>query len=326
MTSSKRIHYLLAAGALLGSGITHAQSNIAFGGLLDIGAYSDLNNATQVGNIQRSHLQVTGAQDIGDGLTATFKLRSRFDLDTGNLEGASGVGTNSVSKPFFQGESTVGIKGGFGAVRLGRALDAIQNQDWAFDPWENSDRIASPAWDLWHWNYSADPRGGGSGRVANAVFYDSPKFANMALHVSYSPETTSTDLARTQSASLVFDNGAVVAMLGSGKNSAGATETSVGLRGNFQKFSVMALSNISKSISSTANATTFGAEYQLDTTTLKMGWGQIDVDGVLAERLFSIGASRKIHKNFTAYVDAASKQFPGADAKSTYGIGITYSF
>lgn len=325
MTSSKRIHYLLAAGALLGSGITHAQSNIAFGGFLDIGAYSDKNNATQIGNIQRSHLQVTGAQDLGDGLQATFKLRTRFDIDTGNLEGASGVGTNTVSKPFFQGESTVGIKGDFGGVRLGRALDAIQEHDWAFDPWGANDRIASPAWDLWHWNYSADPRGGGSGRVANAVFYDSPKFANTALHVSYSPETASADLERTQSASLVFDNGAIVAMLGSGKNSAGATETSFGLRGNFQALSVMAMSNISKSLSSTANATTLGATYKLGTTTLKMGWGEIYVDGVRAESLFSIGASREIQKNFIAYVDAASKQFPGAD-KSTYGVGITYRF
>lgn len=326
MISSKRIHYLLAAGALLGSGITHAQSGIDFGGFLDIGVYSDKNNDTHVGNIQRSHLQLTGARDIGDGLTATFKLRSRFDLNTGNLEGASGVGTNSVSKPFFQGESTVGLKGGFGGVRLGRALDAVQSQDWAFDPWENNDRVASPAWDLWHWNYSADPRGGGAGRVASAVFYDSPKLANMALHVSYSPETAYGDLAKTQSASLVFDNGTFAAMLGSGKNSAGATEKSVGLRGNFQALSVMAMSNISKSISSTANTTTFGAEYKLGTTTLKMGWGQVDVDGALGERLFSIGASRKIHKDFTAYVDAASKQFPGEDAKNIYGVGVTYSF
>jgi predicted porin len=54
-------------------------------------------------------------------------------MDTGALEGAG-------SKPAWHGETTVGLKSGIGALRLGRAVDAIQSQDWAFDAWGNFSR------------------------------------------------------------------------------------------------------------------------------------------------------------------------------------------
>lgn len=320
MTLSRRFHSLFVAGAALGCSIVHAQSNVAISGSLDIGVFRDTADRWNVGTIQRSQLQFAGTEDLGGGLAATFKMRTRFDLDTGTTEG-------NGSKPFWHGESTVGLKGGFGAVRLGRALDAIQSQDWAFDPWENFDRIASPAWDLWHWNYSADPHGGGSGRTANSIFYDSPSVANTALHVSYSPETVSGDVAKTRAASLVYNSGTIHALLGAAKNSAGASETSVGLLGKVDALSLMGLYNVSKSAAgSKAKTTTLGATYVMGLTTFKAGWGQADVDGVKKERLFAVGASYGLSKRTSLYGDAASKRFPATGARSTYGVGLTHSF
>ncbi|MGM9490305.1 porin [Ideonella sp. YS5] len=320
MTTFPRFRFLFVAGVALGNGIAHAQSNVVISGSLDAGVFRDTAKAWNVGTIQRSHLQFAGTEDLGDGLSALFKLRTRMDVDTGATEGAG-------SKPFWHGESTVGLKGGFGTVRLGRALDAIQSQDWAFDAWENYDRIASPAWDLWHWNYSADPHGGGSGRAANAVFYDSPSFANTALHVSYSPESVEGDVAKTRAASLVFNNGTIRAMAGAGKNSAGATEASYGLRGKIDALTLMGLYNLSHSAAgSKAKVTTLGALYDLGPTTLKAAWGQADVDGIKKERLFSLGASYAFSRRTAVYVEGASKRYPDDDAKSTYGVGITHSF
>jgi predicted porin len=315
-----RLHPLLVAGAALGCSIAHAQSNVAISGSLDIGAFRDTADKWNVGTIQRSHLQFAGTEDLGGGLAATFKLRHRLDLDTGSPEG-------NGSKPFWHGESTVGLKGGFGAVRLGRATDAIQSQDWAFDPWENYDRIASPAWDLWHWNYSADPHGGGSGRAANSVFYDSPTVANTALHASYSPETVSGDVGKTRAASLTYSNGTIRALLGAAKNSAGASETSAGLLGKVHDLSLMGLYNVSKSATgSKAKTTTLGATYAMGLTMFKAGWGQADVDGVKKERMFSFGANYSLSKRTSLYGDAASKRFPDVGAKTIYGVGITHSF
>src|SRR3990167_4678224 len=240
MKLSTSIRCLLSMGLLLGGGAAMAQSNVMISGSLDVGVFRDKASLTHLGTIKRSHIQFDGSEDLGNGLAATFKLRQRLELDTGALEGAG-------SKPAWHGETTVGLKGGFGAVRLGRAVDAIQSQDWAFDAWDNFSRVASPAWDLWHWNYSADPVGGGSGRVANAVFFDSAKFSNLSLHVSFSPEKPEGADGRTRAASLVYNDGTTRAMLGAGKNSAGAKETSIGLRSRLAGVTLMGMYNVSES-------------------------------------------------------------------------------
>jgi predicted porin len=320
MSRDTRHRLLATAGALLIGGPVCAQSNVTISGSLDIGAFRDAAGVKNIGTIQRSHLQFAGTEDLGDGLAATFRLRHRLDLDTGAPEG-------NGSKPFWHGESTVGLKGGFGAIRLGRALDAIQSQDGAFDPWENYDRIASPAWDLWHWNYSADPAGGGSGRVANAVFYDSPEFTGVSFHFSGSPESPAGAVAKTRAASLLYNSGTLRALLGAGKNSAGATETSVGLRGNFAGVSLMGLYNLTTSATgSKAKVTTLGAMYAIGATILKAGWGQANVDGVKKERLTSIGANHALSKRTSVYADLASKRFVATGTKQVYGAGLTHSF
>jgi predicted porin len=314
------VRRLLAAGALIGCGIAHAQSNVVMSGYLDIGVFRDKDETWKVGNIGRSYLQFAGTEDLGGGLAATFRLRTRFDIDTGTIEG-------NGSKPFWHGESTVGLKGAFGALRLGRALDAIQSQDWAFDPWGNNNRVASPAWDLWHWNYSADPRGGGSGRVANAVFYDSPVFANTDLHISYSPETVPGDLHKNRAASLVYNDGRIRAMVGGARNSAGARETSVGLLGKVAALSLMGMYNVSKSAAgSEAKVTTLGATYDLGATTLRAGWGQADVDDVKKERIVALGAGYRLSKRTSVFADVAQKRFPVDGTKTVYGVGVAHSF
>lgn len=311
---------LFAALSLAGAGVAQAQSNVAISGSLDIGFYRGTDSKLNIGTIQRSHLQFAGTEDLGGGLTATFRLRQRFDLDTGALEGPS-------SKPFWHGESTVGLKGSFGSVRLGRAVDAIQSQDWAFDPWGNYSRIASPAWDLWHWNYSADPHGGGSGRVANAIFYDSPNMGGAEFHLSISPEKGAGDLNRTTAASVVYSKGPVKALLGVGKNSAGATDRMLGLRGKINDLSLMGAYNVSKTLAgSTAKVTTLGAEYALDSIKLKAGLGQVDVDGVKRKKVSSLGASYALSKRTRTYVDIASKRNHGSGSQSTYGVGLTHNF
>jgi predicted porin len=320
MTPSTRFRPLLAACALLGGGFAHAQSNVVISGSMDMGVFRDTAGRTNVGTIQRSHLEFAGTEDLGGGLAATFRLRHRFDADTGASEAGTG-------RPFWHGESTVGIKGGFGALRLGRALDAIQAHDWAFDAWSNYDRIVSPAWDLWHWNYSADPAGGGSGRVANAVFYDSPKFSNVSLHISASPESPEGAVAKTRAATLLYNDGKLRMMLGSGKNSAAATETLAGVRATFGKLSLMGVYNISETLAgSKAKVTTLGAVYVMGATTFKAGWGQADIDGVKQRRMVSVSTGYSLSKRTTVYADLASKRILGKGTKEVYGVGMTHSF
>lgn len=162
-------------------------SNVSISGLIDGGIYRSFDGTAQAGTIQRSNLAIAGWEDLGGGLKATFRLSTRFDIDTGTMEDAG-------SKPFWHDESTVGLQGSFGHLRLGRALSAMWSQDWKFDPWANFNRISSPAWHQWHALTPTDRYSNNGtaeyGRMANGIFYDSPTIAGFTLRLSASPERT----------------------------------------------------------------------------------------------------------------------------------------
>lgn len=312
---------VVAATTLLALPAAQAQSNVSISGTIDIGVFKDADKKWNVGPISRSNLKFSGSEDLGGGLAATFALSHRFNADTGANE--------SADKPFWHGEATVGLKGGFGSVQFGRRLDVISNNDWAFDPWYNFDRLASPAWDLWHYNFPSDPKGNNGtaeyGRLNNGIFYDSPNLAGFTLHFSGSPESRTGDANKSFSAGAQFKNTLFGAMLAHGKNSDGNTDTFIGLNTNLAGFGLMGAYDVSKAGSSKAKATTLGATYGIGATTLQLGWGQVDVDGTKAEKMVSAGAVYALSKRTNVYADLAHKKFP-TDSVNVYGVGIAHSF
>lgn len=303
-----------------------AQSSVKIGGMVDIGVYRDSNKTWNVGTIQRSNLAFTGTEDLGGGLTAFFNLSTRFDLDTGTLEDGPARG-----KPFWQGESTVGVKGAFGSIKAGRALDAMWANDWHFDPWYNFNRVASPAWDLWHYNFPSDPKGNSGraeyGRLNNGIFYDSPVIGGFSLHASGSPEKSDGDARRPLGAALKYAAGPIVAMVSREKNSAGASDTFVGLKGMVGSLALMGAYDISKSpnAASEAKTVTLGAQYTLGAWTFNGGWGQVDVDGVKAQKTAATGAVYALSKRTNVYADLAHKTYVDKSV-NVYGVGISHSF
>lgn len=316
---------IVARCALLPLGMVvicaHAQSSVTISGLVDIGIFRDTNSVWNVAPIQRSNIAFSGTEDLGGGLAATFKLSHRFDTSTGANEGGG--------KPFWHGESTVGMKGSFGSVQFGRRLDAMYSNDWEFDPWYYFDRIASPAWDLWHYNFPSDPKGNSGtpdfGRLNNGIFYDSPTFGGATVHLSTSPEKQPGDLNRPVTAAVKYKRGFFSGMIARGRNSAGNTDTYIGLRANLDKLSVMGAHDVSKAAPSTAKATTVGVSYALGQAELRAGWGQVDVDGVKAEKVLGLGAVYHLSKRTNIYADIARKTFPTSSA-NTYGVGVAHSF
>jgi predicted porin len=312
----------------------HAQSNVTIGGTLDIGVFRDNAGLTQVGSMSRSNLAFSGAEDLGGGMSAIFKLSTRMDLDRGTLEGAPSSG-----KPLWHGESTVGLKGGFGRLRVGRALDALGGNDWNFDPWYFFDNVASPAWDLWHYNFPSDPKANqlangtlkaDYGRLNNGVFYDSPDFGGFSVHLSGSPEKLDGDKNRPLGVSLNCGQGPWAAMLSQSKNSAGSTDTFVGLKGGAGSFSVMGAYDVSKDgpSDSKAKAWTLGAQYFMGPWTFNLGYGELDVDGLKVEKMAGLGALYNLSKRTYVYASLADKKFKpvAAESSTAYGLGINHSF
>jgi predicted porin len=305
-----------------------AQSSVALSGFIDIGVYRGFDKSKNVGTIQRSSLTLAGAEELGDGLSATFKLQHRFDADTGTSEGAG-------SKPFWHGESTVGLKGAFGHVRLGRALDVVYANDWAFDPWYNFDRIASPAWNNWHWNYATDrTANNGSpeyGRLSNGVFYDSPSLRGFTVHFSGAFENSTVAGAGTgdnAGVAIQYGQGPLALMLAGSRNSSGDTVQFLGAKYRFDALTVMGVydrSVFNAATDSTAKVVTLGASYAIGRGNLKAGFGHRDVDGTKS-RFVGLGADYGLSKRTTVYVSLGHQNPDGAASRSAYGAGISHSF
>ncbi|MCH7343446.1 porin [Pelomonas sp. CA6] len=329
MTSFRRTAVPFAACALLlASGLAQAQSSVSISGLIDIGAYRDFDKTKKVGTIQRSNIAFSGSEDLGDGMAATFMLSHRFDADTGRVEGDG-------AKPFWHGEASVGLKGGWGALRLGRALDVISANYWAFDPWYAFNRIASPSWHFVEYNYAAN-RASNNGsaeynRLNNGVFYDSPTVAGFSAHVSGSFEKSDGATKNNAGLSLNYNQNGVSLMLASTRNGWGDTETFAGAKYASGAWSVMGSYDQSTykgtSADSKAKTATLGATYRLGQVELKAGYGRIDVDGVKG-RFVGLGADYALSKRTTLYASLGSKKAPslGASSQTAYGAGLAHSF
>ena len=304
-----------------------AQSGLAVNGLLDIGVFRGFDGADQVGTIGRSNVAVSGAEDLGGGMKATFRLSTRLELDTGRSEGAG-------AKPFWHDEATVGLKGGFGAVRFGRALTALWAHDWKFDPWANNNRIASPAWEQWHYLTPSEPYGnaGGAeyGRLNNGIFYDSPTLHGLTLHLSLSPERQPEAGAtgHPYSVALEYGGAAAAAMLAFERNSRGDRVGFVAGRYRFDAVTLTAAYDDSRGVadSGRSRAVTLGAAYQVGRATLKAGFGRQRLNDQ-TRRFASMGADYAFSKRTTLYASLGHRSYRSDAGNATaFGLGLSHAF
>jgi len=310
----------LAAG-LSAASAACAQTAISIDGLVDIGVLRSMEGHTGVGAIQKSHVAFSGSEPLGAGVSATFALSTRFDPATGTLEFPG-------KSPLWHGESTVGLKGGLGAVQFGRRLDIMYANDWRFDPWENFDSVASPAWDLWHYHFPSDPYANNGypdyGRLNNGIFYQSPWIQGFALHLSASPDRRD-GRRRARGAALLYQSDMLAGMAAHATNSAGHTDAFYGLKATLASWSLMAAFDRSVANASVAKALTFGVSYRAGRHTLKAGWGRLDLDGSRARRMVALGSHYALSARTGLYVDFAHKSFETGSA-NVYGVGLAHRF
>ena len=96
-----------------------AQSNVTIYGVIDTG-YARVSNTTvdksvsglANGGLSTSRLGFRGTEDLGAGLKAKFALEAEFLADNGSQA--------STAEALFARESSVGLEGSFGEVKLGR--------------------------------------------------------------------------------------------------------------------------------------------------------------------------------------------------------------
>ena len=125
---------LIALAILAASGAALAQSSVTVYGRVDasVGTIDELGKGSTsklfsggTAGLTTPRLGFMGKEDLGGGLSATFKLEQRIDIDTGALQ-----------DPSFKGESSVGLAGGLGGfvlpIMFGYLLDLTGIRSSAF--------------------------------------------------------------------------------------------------------------------------------------------------------------------------------------------------
>ncbi len=177
---------LIALAVLAASGAAMAQSSVTIYGRVDasIGTLKTGSvlvpnaggNLSQTGVFNGSNGGLTGSrwglrgtEDLGGGLTASFKLENRYNVDTGADNGG-----------LFLGESFVALGGGFGTVKLGRTFTAFDDARAIAVSRSLFDSAFTPT----GYVYGAG-NADYAGRSASTIRYESPSFGGFAGAISY---------------------------------------------------------------------------------------------------------------------------------------------
>lgn len=249
---------LIALAALATvSGATMAQ--VTLSGVMDLGVrYTSAVGSTvskvSLNDGDAARLIFSANEDLGGGLRALVNAQLRFDPTTGYSQGRSvttngstslppaGASGNQLSsientaRPLFQGETRVGLTGGFGTVMLGRGISALQLPNGGnSDPWG----VTTIAGSVYAAGFATEYATGGEGRIDRAFWYTSPNISGLTLSASMSPfKVTGSALANATGASkthysvnALYAAGPLVIGLGTEQNRAADTITQ--LYGNY---------------------------------------------------------------------------------------------
>lgn len=170
----------LIALAAVASTAAFAQSTVTLSGTVDTGlqkAFSGDPLKAVASRNGTSNWTISGAEDLGGGLKATFKVSTSFNSDDGTLAGAV-LGNNDMY---------VGLEGGFGAVRLGRS----------FDPVFSHALTANGTKGVTGYNSVGNTLNNRGVYVPNQVLYITPNFSGFQGTVSYAPSEVAGQSAHT---------------------------------------------------------------------------------------------------------------------------------
>lgn len=180
---------LIALAVLTVSGASFAQSSVTIYGRLDVGmnnqkttatataggvsasAFYKGNNLVNEDGLSTGLLGFKGTEDLGGGLKANFVHEMDLDMDVGALGVAAGR------------DSTLGLSGGFGEVRLGRSYTPLFSTIGASDVFGTTG-----AGTVNQFGMAAT-----GVRVSNAFFYTSPDFAGVTVRLMAAQNNAQTD-------------------------------------------------------------------------------------------------------------------------------------
>ncbi len=286
----------LLALAVMGAfaSAAQAQTSVTLYGILDAGLnYTNAQNAANdsvlryTANEISSRWGIKGSEDLGGGLSATFRLENGFNLGSGVMNGGTLAAGSGATNPqaagkLFDRGADVGLKGNFGHVQLGRiGFSPIIDAQLAFDT-NSFSNFAS----LNNLAFTNGSNVSGANQatmvywVDNALKYTSPNFSGFTFSGLYGLGQTAgnTTRNRTVSAALTYVNGPLAVGAGyyDSKNApalyAGLSSNGSALASVAQTALLAAQAAATAADDSVVRGSTLGAKYNFGVWTVGLNW------------------------------------------------------
>lgn len=331
----KNVATLAFLGALASNAT--AQSSVAIYGIVDLSLAKPIGSSARQladngGGAAISRLGFTGVEDLGGGWAAIFGLEHRFLPDTGE-----GTPVNR----YWQGFSTVGLRGPLGTVNLGRqytaAFSLVQNQ---IDPFAADGQAQSRDYSMRPFVPAAFGGRVEKVRVSDSVRYDfSTSGFNFAANIATAAQEAGTTTGPNRPWSVAANYRAGPLFIGMGyENPQGANDEllSVGITYKVSGATLAAgYSGGKTDLNREVRGWLLGASYVIGVGTVMASYGRSQVDDALGKKVttasrFGVGYDHILSKRTKLYVhygyDGKATTIVGSPEKSGYDIGIRHAF
>ncbi|WP_066268486.1 porin [Hydrogenophaga palleronii] len=314
---------LIALAAVAAASASFAQSSVTLSGTVDVGL-EDRGGANSPLRMESSRLgtsnwTISGAEDLGGGLKAIFKVSTSFNADEGTTNG-NVLGNNDMF---------VGLQGGFGSIKLGRS----------FNPTFFYALTANSTKGVTGYQTRANTVETDGVYVSNQVLYTTPNFGGFSGQISYAPSEVAGASAH-RGVGLSYAAGPLVVNFAHSKLAAGvpgATVNSLNLIAASYDFNVAKLlftyTDRSNVASDADNTWGLGVTVPLGAGQLWASYDRSEV-GAGTTRVIHGGYKYFLSKRTTAYVNVGNKKnalvgFNGSPADKAitgWGVGLAHNF
>jgi|EndMetStandDraft_4_1072995.scaffolds.fasta_scaffold60560_2 predicted porin len=295
---------LIALAALAATaGVAHAQSSVTLYGVADAMVASQnvkvqssttntsiTNSKIDGSGLSSSRWGMRGSEDLGGGLAAVFTLESGFGIDSGSLANNAGSSASGSGNVLFGRTASVGLKGNFGEVRLGRQYTAYDSLRGATNNTYDSNTFATTGavWSNGLQDYS--------NRANNSIRYDSPVFSGFSGSVMYAfgeDKSATVSASSSTSAHIKYANGPLLVGYGYQAEKSNGISTMFSGAGGL---GATALASASSNVG-TASALVTTRKYNLLGATYDFGVAKI------------VGSYNTVKGQVLAGVDAKDKEY-----------------
>ncbi len=322
-----------------------AQSNVQLNGLVDayIGSMrmaGDPASKTVVGSggMTTSWWGMSGTEDLGGGLTASFALNGFFRTDTGET-GRFGGDTQ------FSRDAYVGLAGSFGALALGRSKAPNFLPTIAFNPLGDSFTFSPlvlhanvPLFNGTGWGATTSSDTGWS----NQITYTTPSLAGLKANLHYQFGEVAADNGKNNiGLNLMYFSGPLgltafwernevtnpvpVALAG------GATRTNWMLGGSYDATVVKGFMTHGKSSSDLAGArsastTSLGLSAPVGSGKVLAAWAKTKVTGGNTRDTITVGYDYTLSKRTDVYAMLMNDKITTFESGNSLGLGVRHRF